>query len=116
MDTHDNCGYSGDMRHTVGIRDLRDSLSRWVDRVKEGDEVVVTDHGRPVAMLGAPPALPQAKSWEEQLDRLREMGLLIGGPGPLPPMEPFIPFDVDLAGAILEDREERDRFLADQIP
>ncbi len=35
----------------VGIRDLRDHLSRWIGRVREGEEVVVTDHGRAVARI-----------------------------------------------------------------
>lgn len=38
-------------RVEVGIRELRLSLSRYVARVREGAEVIVTDHGRPVARL-----------------------------------------------------------------
>jgi prevent-host-death family protein len=40
-------------QHTieVGVRDLRDHLSSWLERVKTGDELVVTEHGRPVARL-----------------------------------------------------------------
>ena len=40
-------------RAEVGIRDLKNNLSRYVDRVRAGDEVIVTDHGRPVARLSA---------------------------------------------------------------
>lgn len=36
----------------VGIRELRLNLSRYVARVREGAEVIVTDHGSPVARLG----------------------------------------------------------------
>ena len=35
----------------VGVRELRDNLSRYLDRVRAGDEVVVTDHGREVAKI-----------------------------------------------------------------
>lgn len=35
----------------VGIRELRDNLSRYLSRVREGSEVVVTDHGRAVARI-----------------------------------------------------------------
>lgn len=35
----------------VGIRELRDNLSRYVDEVRGGSEVTVTDHGRAVARL-----------------------------------------------------------------
>jgi prevent-host-death family protein len=42
------------MHHDVGIRDFRANLSRWLQAVRDGDEVVVTDHGVPVArLLGA---------------------------------------------------------------
>jgi prevent-host-death family protein len=39
------------MDGTVGIRDLRRSLSRFIDRVGRGERVIVTEHGRPVAIL-----------------------------------------------------------------
>ena len=35
----------------VGIRDLRDHLSAYLERVKAGEVITVTDHGRPVARL-----------------------------------------------------------------
>ena len=35
----------------VGIRVLRDNLSRYITRVREGEEVIVTDHGKPVARI-----------------------------------------------------------------
>lgn len=35
----------------VGIADLRRTLKDWVDRVRAGDEVIVTDRGRAVARL-----------------------------------------------------------------
>lgn len=33
------------------MRELKASLSRYLDEVREGAEVVVTDHGHPVARL-----------------------------------------------------------------
>jgi prevent-host-death family protein len=38
-------------RHQVGIRELRDHLSRYISEVESGDEVVVTERGRPVARI-----------------------------------------------------------------
>ncbi len=35
----------------VGVRELKNNLSRYLERVRAGDQVVVTDHGRPVARL-----------------------------------------------------------------
>lgn len=36
---------------TIGIRELRDGLSRYVAAVRAGTEITVTDHGRPVARI-----------------------------------------------------------------
>lgn len=38
-------------RSEVGIRDLKNGLSGYIDRVKAGEEVIITDRGRPVARL-----------------------------------------------------------------
>ncbi len=38
-------------RSEVGIRDLKNELSKYIDRVRSGEEVIVTDRGRPVAKL-----------------------------------------------------------------
>ena len=35
----------------VGIRELRADLSRWLRRVREGEEVLVTERGSPVARI-----------------------------------------------------------------
>ena len=40
-------------RIEVGVRDLKNNLSRYLDRVQEGEEVIVTDRGKPVARLSA---------------------------------------------------------------
>lgn len=53
----------------VGIRELRADLSRWLLRVRAGEEVVVTDRGKAVARL-----LPV--SGERPLDRLIAAGVV----------------------------------------
>ncbi len=35
----------------AGVRELRDHLSRYLEAVREGGEVTVTDHGKAVARL-----------------------------------------------------------------
>jgi prevent-host-death family protein len=35
----------------VGVRAFRDQLSRWLEAVRKGQEVVITDRGRPIARL-----------------------------------------------------------------
>ena len=51
-------GYSRGMkvatsRSEVGIRELKNGLSGYIDRVRNGEEVIVTDRGRPVARLSS---------------------------------------------------------------
>ena len=38
-------------RMDVGIRDLRNHLSRYIDQVRGGEELVITDRGSAVARL-----------------------------------------------------------------
>jgi len=40
-------------RTQVGIRELKNGLSRYLARVRRGEEIVVTDRGAPVARLVA---------------------------------------------------------------
>ena len=35
----------------VGVRELRNHLSRYLDRVRDGDEFIVTDRGRAIARV-----------------------------------------------------------------
>ena len=43
--------------NVVGIRELRDHLSAYLDRVKAGESLTITEHGKPIArIVGA--ALP----------------------------------------------------------
>ena len=51
----------------VGIRELRDHLSRYLERVRAGEEVVVTDRGSAIARL-----LPM--NGERTIDRLIREG------------------------------------------
>ncbi len=46
---------------TVGVRELRQNLSRYLDRVKDGASLEVTEHGRVVARLSpAGERIPEA--------------------------------------------------------
>jgi prevent-host-death family protein len=36
---------------SVGVRELRDHLSAYLERVKAGEVFTVTEHGRPIAKL-----------------------------------------------------------------
>jgi len=53
----------------VGVRELRNHLSRYLDRVRDGEEVVVTDRGRAIARVSPVGA-------ERTLDRLIAEGIV----------------------------------------
>lgn len=48
------CSY---MKETVGIRELKNSASRIIDRVEAGEPIMVTRRGKPVARI-IPTATP----------------------------------------------------------
>lgn len=82
----------------VGIRELRAGLSRYVARVKDGEEITVTEHGKPVARL-----VPL--EGERTIDRLIREGVVRParkpkGPAPKPVEVPGL----SLSEIVLEQR------------
>jgi prevent-host-death family protein len=62
----------------VGITKLRADLSRYVDAARRGEEVVITDRGKPVAKLVAVSGSQRQMSRRQ---RLAAEGVLILGKG-----------------------------------
>lgn len=50
---------------TIGIKELRDTLTRTIRRVESGDRVEITRDGKPVALIVPVPADPLARLVEE---------------------------------------------------
>lgn len=66
------------MSNTVGVAELRQNLSVYLRRVRDGERLVVTDHNRPIAELG--PISPIGSRLEQlisegKLSRPRGSGL-----------------------------------------
>lgn len=86
----------------VGIRELRQNLSKYLERVVRGETLHVTDRGKPVAVL-AP--LPQQES---ALGRLQRDGRLVrarvnlAGIG----MPPAHPKSMPISDALSSQRDE----------
>lgn len=55
----------------IGIRELRQHASKWIEKVKSGASIQITDRGRPVARL-----MP-INSTDLERDALAAAGLLI---------------------------------------
>jgi prevent-host-death family protein len=83
----------------IGVRELRQHASRYLDRVKAGETVEVTERGELVALL-VPPA-PSANARE----RLIANGRLIPGSGPLV-LPTRVKASADSGTVLDEQREE----------
>jgi prevent-host-death family protein len=92
---------------TVTVSKLKASLSEYLRLVKAGDEVLVTERGRPVAKL-VPAAGPAA--FPAHLVEMEKQGLLKLGSGKLPKGFWNLPRPRDPEGlvrkAVLREREE----------
>jgi prevent-host-death family protein len=88
------------MATRMGIRELRDSLTATIRRVRMGETIEVTHHGAPVAMLAPVPA--------DRIDRLVAAGDVTPGGPRAWPLRRF-PVTGKLTGsqAIEDDRAER---------
>ena len=75
---------------TAGVREARQNLSMLLDEVKKGREVLITEHGRPVAKL-VPPGRPRGKGVPNLAAFRRRMPIL----------------DPPLSTLIEEEREDR---------
>ena len=78
------CGYNVRMNvATIGIRELRDGLSKHLGAVQEGTEIIVTDHGTPVARI-----VPFGR--ESGLEKLVREGVVSLPTGPRRPLPELI--------------------------
>ena len=49
----EQCGYTAEAMTTVAVRELKNRLSEYLRKVKAGERVVITERGRPVAVISA---------------------------------------------------------------
>lgn len=86
----------------IGIRELRQHASRWIDKVRAGASIQITDRGRPVARL-----VP-IDSTDPDRDALVAAGVLRPAPAPRPAFDlaALIP-GADLTAVLDEQRSER---------
>ena len=90
---------------TVGVSELKARLSDYLDKVKAGAEVLITDRGRPVARL-VPVHRP--KEMRASLSRMEKQGLIRLGTGKIPKNFWRIPRPKDPQGLVLRSLlEER---------
>lgn len=93
---------------TVGVEELKARLPEYLRRVRAGEQVVVTEDGRPVARLER--IEPTAETEEERMERLYAAGIIRRGSRKGLPPDFFKNRVKDPKGlvlkALLEEREE----------
>ena len=70
------------MATSVGVRELRDNLSRVLKRVEEGEVVRVLRHGKDVLELRP----LKRRTGNEHVESLKGKGILSGGSGKIGPV------------------------------
>jgi antitoxin (DNA-binding transcriptional repressor) of toxin-antitoxin stability system len=95
------------MPATVGVRELKAHLSRYLRLVRSGRRIVVTDNGRPVAELRA---IPRTEEDEDKaiLEELAALGKVrLGNGKPLTAFKPVAIRGKPLSETLVEMREDR---------
>ena len=93
------------MTERVGVRELRQNLSRWLRRVENGESFEVTERGRPVAELRPLPTV------DDVIDRLARAGRIVkmgtGNLADLPPPRPRREGEPSISDVLQELREDK---------
>lgn len=86
---------------TVGVRELKSQLSRYLRHVKAGRTVSITEHGKTIGRI-VPPTL----TLEEKLEAMRRAGLIRWNGKKLKPMKPLAKVKAghSVAQLILDER------------
>lgn len=63
---------------SIGVRELRQNASKYLDRVKRGESIEVTERGVPIAVLGPMPVVKKSR-----VEELIEQGRITRGEGNL---------------------------------
>ncbi|MBX7234777.1 MAG: type II toxin-antitoxin system prevent-host-death family antitoxin [Caldilineales bacterium] len=95
------------MTTQVGVRELKTQLSRYLDEVKAGGVVIITEHGKPIGHIAPPPPAPSVPpTLAERMQALEEAGFLTQGRGKLEARMPEERLDTSIlvSDLLLEDR------------
>ena len=93
-------------RKTPTVSEIKARLSKYLNRVKAGEEVLITDRGNPVARLSP---ISRSRTMKDVMTSMEKGGLIRLGSGNLPKGFWKIPKPEDAKGlvlrALLEERE-----------
>jgi len=87
----------------VGIREMRDGFSSFIDRVRNGERIILTDRGRDLAVIRPVRSDESDEAWLERL----EAEDIVEATGRWEPLEPRTPVKVrgkPLSRIVIEER------------
>lgn len=86
----------------VGTRELKNKLSEYMRRVKAGETIIVTEHGRTIGQI-----IPVKPTIEERIQFMVAAGLADWNGQKLPPYAPNVKNKVDkqVSDLVIENRE-----------
>jgi len=91
---------------TVGSRELKNRLGRYLGLVRKGETILVTDRGKAVARLIPPSPEPNSASTVEAiLEQLEKEGHLRRGTGQFKPFKPIPKKGKPASRILLEERD-----------
>jgi prevent-host-death family protein len=92
----------------LGLREANQQFSKAIKEVRAGREVVLTDRGRPIAVIKP---IRMVEGQEVALRELQSQGLITrparAGRMPTPRWKPIVVKGRRLSQSIIDDREER---------
>ncbi len=90
----------------VGIRELKNKLSHYVRLSKDGDRIIITERGKPVAVIHRIEDEESSENKEEVLASLAKRGLikLPSNKGPHPKTRPIKAAGIPASKIIIDER------------
>ncbi|MCH7767026.1 MAG: type II toxin-antitoxin system Phd/YefM family antitoxin [Candidatus Acidiferrales bacterium] len=90
----------------VGSREFKNRQAYYLRRVRKGETILVTDHGKPVAKVEPITSdNTTAPGLEEKLQELAAQGHLRLGTKPFKPFQPVVAKGKPASRIIIEDRD-----------
>lgn len=103
----------------VGIREFRSHMSTYMERVKEGETIVLTDRGKPVGRVVPEPeaAAHEPETVEDKIWKMVHEGKASWNGQRFMPRKPTVkaPPGFSLSDLIIQERQEADDALWEAI-
>jgi prevent-host-death family protein len=91
----------------IGVKELKNNLTHYLRRTQKGEEIIVTDRGRPIALLQQIEA-GKPKTREARLAQLSALSkIILPTIAPSKRLKPMAYRGPSISLAVVDDREER---------